>query len=241
MGIWKKIGAFIDAMSENDAQKPQEESPEEKQKRLEREKTREKYTHEYMLRKDLEKLEDQIEELQEKASAKFEKAKEFLKRGDRRNANLQAQACDQLNAMIGVMQRRAAAFEIKISFTQIGGVSFDIMQHLSAYSQLMGNGMDIGELNSAFADIDMNSATIEELDNMLKKSWENDAKKNQKKNADADVESDTLKLVESEVLGEMTTEGDSAIATDPNAAENSTSAQADKGLKELEDLINGKK
>lgn len=117
----------------------------------------------------------------------------------------------------------------------------DIMQHLAAYSQMIGNSMDVGELNNAFADIDMSTATVDELDNMLKKSWEKDAKKNQKNMDNADIESDTMKLVENEVVGEMAAKGDTSIAVAQEENSNSVSSQVDKGLKELEDLINGQK
>ena len=240
MGIFKAIGKFFEALDQEENSKNQvpRKSPEELAKEEARKKERERYNQEYKLRRDLEKHEELVEELHEKAASQWEKAKTYMKQGQRNMAETQLSAHKQTMALAMQMQRRTMAFEVKIAAIQSAGSAMEMTKLLGQYAQSLGLEMSPAEIGEAFGDVDLLTATVDEIDNVLEKQLSRDAKKMKDKEIKSDSISDSeaMQALEAEIAGEMAAKS-ATTAIDTNNEKSSIQSEIDAGLKELQQLI----
>ena len=240
MGIFKALGKFFEAMDqeENNRNQLPPRSPEE----LEREKRREQERSRRRQRMELERAqetqEEKIDDLRRKADKQWTLAREYLKAGQKSQALQAVQAHDMLRKTISQLQRRSMAFDVKIAAVESGATAINITRLLGEYATSLGMDMAPEDVADAFGDLDLATATVDEIDHALEKQMARDERKLAKQDDSELSASESMKILESEIAGEMAAETDGADGeAAPSKEDAAIHAEAEAGLKELQRLM----
>ncbi len=244
MGIFKVLGKFFEAMDQDEENSKRPKStPEEEAREKARAQARERRRQRMELERAQEEQDEKIDALREKADKQWNQAKIYMKSGQKAQAAQAVQAHDMLRRTMAQIQRRAMAFEVKIAAVESGATAINMTRLLGEYATGLGLDMAPEDVADAFGELDLATATVDEIDKALEKQMAREEKKLGAQKDDGAASTESMKLLESEIAGEMIAEDSDEAVADTGAAgsDQAIQAGADAGLKELQRLMDDKK